>query len=272
MTFDEFLEKGLSISKQANVVDSLHGYFIQSAPRLYHTLNHFGLLTNHNLGSVLDIGPFFGYTPFILKENSSLFTILEGDDPAVSPLLPIYENSQISVKYVDLFEDFGPLKTATHKLDLPSASFDMILCWETMEHFGFNPVKFVKELYRVLKPGGRACITVPNKDSFQNLAKAITGRQQDLGISSYFTHEDYQSAGKIAFYGFHWREYSPKEIEILFRRVGFGIKNWGGFTVFQGGEKLSTARRAARVASLIGSRLAPRYSTNVFVEAMKPLK
>jgi SAM-dependent methyltransferase len=45
-----------------------------------------------------------------------------------------------------------------------------------MEHFNFNPVKFVREFRRVLKPGGKAYINVPNNASFQNLVSLIFGR------------------------------------------------------------------------------------------------
>ena len=52
-----------------------------------------------------------------------------------------------------------------------------ILCWETMEHFNFNPVKFVRELHRVLKPGARgASMTVPNNAFWQHIFTLLSGR------------------------------------------------------------------------------------------------
>jgi SAM-dependent methyltransferase len=39
-------------------------------------------------------------------------------------------------------------------------SFDSILCNQTLEHV-FNPDVFLKEIYRVLKPGGQLLLTIP---------------------------------------------------------------------------------------------------------------
>src|SRR6185295_10763942 len=111
------------------------------------------------LGNVLEVGPFFGYLPFLLRPASSAYTVLEGDDPVVRPLERLYQERAITLSYVDFCELFGPDRSAAHRLSFPDASFDTILCWETMEHFNFNPVKFIRELHRVLKPGGRVCIT-----------------------------------------------------------------------------------------------------------------
>lgn len=57
--------------------------------------------------------------------------------------------------------DFETKKFDTLDLPLESNIFDGILCFETIEHIP-DPDKFLKELYRVLKPGGELLITTPN--------------------------------------------------------------------------------------------------------------
>ena len=42
----------------------------------------------------------------------------------------------------------------------PDASFDSVLCNQVLEHV-FNPDDFLKEIVRVLKPGGKLLLTVP---------------------------------------------------------------------------------------------------------------
>lgn len=267
MKIEEFRRRGEQVSAQAGVLDGLHGYFKLHAARLHRACELFQLFDK--LGDVLEIGPFYGYMPFILRENSKSYSVFEGDDPAVRPLEKLYRENSVALSYVDFFEIFGPTHTATHKLPLPDASFDTLLCWETMEHFNFNPVKFVRELYRVLRPGGRVCITVPNKASFQCQVSLVTGRLEKKKIEDYYKFEDYESNGKKAFFGFHWREYTPPELRLLFAGCGFKLQSSGSFTVFQDHGSESFGRRILRAMSRVGTKLLPRYGNNVYLIATK---
>lgn len=221
------------------------------------------------MGDVLEIGPFYGYTPFLLRQNSSKYTVLEGDDPAVYPLKALYDEADIQLSFVDFFEMFGPTHNASHKLAETDNSFDTILCWETMEHFNFNPVKFVRELRRVLKPSGQVCITVPNRGSFQSIYSLLSGRNQSTVVNSYFTFENYVSNCKKAFYGFHWREYTPKELASLFDQAGFEVKVCKTFTAFQDHAQLKFSRKVARIFARVSSIIFNRFGTHVYLIGSK---
>jgi len=52
-----------------------------------------------------------------------------------------------------LFDDYN--------LPFAEAEFDAILCFETIEHFS-QPLTFLNELFRLLKPGGEMVLTCPN--------------------------------------------------------------------------------------------------------------
>ena len=58
--------------------------------------------------------------------------------------------------------DYGGLSVLGDLLELPfrTGSFDWVLCTETLEHVT-EPGRVVDELARVLRPGGRLCVTVP---------------------------------------------------------------------------------------------------------------
>jgi SAM-dependent methyltransferase len=268
MTIQEFLAKGEELEAKAVMLGGSQGYFRCHAPRLHQSCERFGLFSDR-LGDVLEIGPFYGYTPFFLRSRSSSYTVLEGDDPVIHPLEALYREQAIALHYVDFFEIFGPTRSAPHKLSLPDAHFDTILCWETMEHFNFNPVPFVRELRRVLKPGGRVCITVPNKASFQNVAGLLFGRGEKALIEYYYRFENYMSGGKKAFYGFHWREYTAPELSCLFSSAGFQIRTCGNFNAFQNRGRIGVGRRMVRTLVNVGASIFPRQSTHVYFAATR---
>ena len=149
--------------RDGGIAPDFQRYFLTHRERLHASAEIFGLWSQPALGDVLEIGPFYGLLPFFLRQRASSYTVLEGDDPAVYPLQPLYTQHGIALELVDLFDDFGPVRGAPNTMRMPDERFDTILCWETMEHFNFNPVKFVRDLHRLLKPGGVACITVPNR-------------------------------------------------------------------------------------------------------------
>jgi SAM-dependent methyltransferase len=267
MTFDQFRQVGEGLRNKYNI-GKIHGYFQLHAPRLHQTCEVFDLFSKP-LGDVLEIGPFYGYTPFILRQRCLSYSVFEGDDPVVSALEPIYKEHLVTFARVDFFEVFGPLQHATHRLPVADATFDTILCWETMEHFNFNPVKFVRELHRILRPGGRVCITAPNKASWQSVAALFSGKGEKELINNYYDFENYQINGKTGFYGFHWREYTFPELTHLFARAGFKVERAGSFNSFQPREKMSVSRRIARGFAKATTSVFSRHGTHVYLMATK---
>lgn len=63
------------------------------------------------------------------------------------------------------------MKGEIHKLGLPAHSFDRILCTEVLEHTA-DPEAILREIERLLRPDGRAVITVPN-DPLIDALKAV---------------------------------------------------------------------------------------------------
>lgn len=263
MTKEEFYAEARKISEKAGVLDGLHQYFLQAGPRIHYCNQLFGLYGNQ-LGDVLEIGPFYGYTPFVLKANTRTYTVIEGSDPVINPLMPLYAEAGIQCTLVDLSQTFGNFPGASMRFSIPDASYDTILCWETMEHFNFNPVKFIRELHRILKPGGKVCITVPNRASFQNMVSYLFGRGEKYHVDSFFTFENYEG-----YLGFHWHEYTSSEAAMLFQKAGFQVEKYGTFAAFQGGKKVGLLGKMARALSKAATAILPRYGTNVYLMARK---
>ena len=61
-------------------------------------------------------------------------------------------------------------------LPFPDASFDVIVCIETLEHV-YPTDHLVQEIRRLLKPGGTGIVDVPRLDSFLNIGLLTLGFQ-----------------------------------------------------------------------------------------------
>lgn len=269
MTSDTFNSRADGLAARAGVLETAHGYFRTHRTRLYETCRKFALF-ERELGDVLEVGPFYSYTPMLLRDRAKSYSVLEGEDGAAEALRPLYAEHRVKLATIDLFDAFGAVRGATQRLPYESDAFNTILCWETMEHFNFNPVPFVHELLRVTRPGGRVYLTVPNRASGEALFALLTDRNQRSSIDSYFKFADYKFNGKIGFLGFHWREYALTEFAHLFERSGFRIAEQGWLMHFQDYERLSLLRRIARVVLRGLCTLRPSLGKNCCLVVEKP--
>ncbi|MDD5088318.1 MAG: methyltransferase domain-containing protein, partial [bacterium] len=128
----------------------------------------------------LDIGTGNGFLPNAMRGRLSGVHIA-GTDFAENAL--VAANDALDEKALnDLDQD-----------DLPFAaeSFDYVTCLEVIEHLIF-PEHALAEIHRVLKPGGRAAITVPNIQFIEYLLQLARGKMPgpaaDPRHMSVFTH------------------------------------------------------------------------------------
>ena len=94
------------------------------------------------------------------------------------------------------------------KLGLPAESFDKIICTEVLEHVS-EPEPILREIARLLKPNGRAVITVPN-DPLINGGKQFV-RRTPIG----WLIGDRLNWGGDKYHLHQWR---PKEFESYLSR------------------------------------------------------
>ena len=76
------------------------------------------------------------------------------------------------------------VKGDAHYLLFKDESFDSIFAGEIIEHLT-NPVKFLREIERVLKKGGVAAITTPNIHSLVYIRKSLLGKSPSLEHSGH---------------------------------------------------------------------------------------
>lgn len=102
-------------------------------------------------GKVLEIGTGSGYGVSIIAPYTDEFVTL---DKYQAELPAEEESSSGKVKFVQM--NVPPLK------GIDSGTFDYVITFQVIEHIKRDDI-FVREIHRVLKPGGKLIVTTPNK-------------------------------------------------------------------------------------------------------------
>lgn len=94
------------------------------------------------------------------------------------------------------------------KLDLPDESWDVMICYHILEHIP-DDRQAIREMFRVLKPGGWAVVQVPVREQPDTLEDPaiVTPEQRD---------EAYGQADHVRFYG--WKDFAER-----FEAAGFEV-------------------------------------------------
>ncbi len=134
-------------------------------------------------GKVLEIGTGNGYGIAIVSPHTQGYMTVDKFEPASE--LSDYDN----VEYVKL--------TVPPFTGIASGSFDYVITFQVIEHID-EDLEFIREVERVLRPGGRLVITTPNRkmsltrnpwhvreytvDQFKNLISSRLNIVEALGV------------------------------------------------------------------------------------------
>lgn len=169
---------------------------------------------------VLDIGGGLGINLLTLKKiNKSIDAYLidnleeyEGNNSLENPM----GSASMGRKFFKEFginlvqEDFWQTK----KLPFNSEFFDVVTCFEVIEHLPGHPLDLLREIKRVLKKDGTIIICSPNLLSTARKIRFLLGRHPYIFLDMWL-NEKFDK-----YYG-HYREYTRKEHQILLERAGF---------------------------------------------------
>lgn len=261
--FDRFVQETIA---SLEVPVEYRSYYAQHTDRLWLTTDKFGLL-HEKFQHVLEIGPGFSFTPFLWKAFiSDQVSIFEGESFELLEFASSYLRFDIRAHYGDLFQIFGGRDPLRNRLPFDSDQFDCIICWETMEHFNFNPIPFLNEVRRIMSPGGVLYLTVPNQAKLDQRLRLLVGATVRTPVETYFLQMDDRNRMK---YAPHWREYTLVELVELLQRLQFRVTGARYLQVFQNRNRVSLALAAKRTLATIATRVFPSFSALCLVQARR---
>jgi SAM-dependent methyltransferase len=108
--------------------------------------------------------------------------------------------------------EFQHFNTEDDAFPFESASFDVVLFCEVIEHLQSDPIKVLLEIKRVLKPSGHLILTTPNVSRLENVCRMLAGAN---------IYDPFSGYGP---YGRHNREYNKHELAQLLAFCGFEME------------------------------------------------
>lgn len=110
-------------------------------------------------------------------------------------------------------------------------SYDLVISTEVIEHFASDPMHFLCEANRILKPGGQILTSTPNGSSLLSIYHAIQGDSPvSFGVFSDPLIE-------------HPKEYSVNELALMHEQAGFAVTHHETFSPY-GKPELPELRKA----------------------------
>ena len=188
--------------------DEILDYCNQDWRRFLYT---YGLAKNLT-GSALEIGGNPYYTTYLLEHFTDLELTLTNyfdsnwTESSQDVQMP---NSKGLVETVVL--PFDHFNVEGETFPYADESFDVVFFCEVLEHMTNDPLSALREMNRVLRPGGSLIMTTPNVARIENIARLIAGANLYDPYSGYGPH------------GRHNREYTMHELYLILKWCGFEL-------------------------------------------------
>ncbi len=255
-----------AFGRELAFMDSFHDYPAHSNVRYYHykkayVVNGFMRKNARRQARFLDAGAGTGPYSHIASDfygNVYLFEYDASELARAEKNLAQFDHKNIAMKQVDLRE-----------IPLGDESVDVAVCSEVLEHVP-GEEKAAAELYRIMKPGGKLLLSMPNNQSvFYKRAKSHLKDLLAKPIDS-LPYPDWERVRHVSF--------SSHAIEKIAMTAGFTISKRIGVNILPLPTKLREtlesrlpwAFRLFVAFDRLLSHVIPRFGSFYFVELEKP--
>ena len=179
-------------------------YFAAHSGRYRETLSM--IRSTYTGGTIVDIGALPGHMLFLLN---AIGISAVGIDRAPWRCATFIQQQDLTIHRCDIEQQSLPFE---------ENSVQYIVFTEVFEHLRINPIATLRDIYRILAPGGTLLVTTPNLYALRNIVSFVTGR----GIGD--PYEEFRKLETVGHMG-HVREYAPCEMRTFLERAGFTVQD-----------------------------------------------
>lgn len=129
----------------------------------------------------------------------------------------------------------------TEPAPFAAETFDAVVFNELFEHLRINPIVALREVLRVLQPGGVLLLSTPNLRSFRGIRNLLLHNQGHAASAD--VYRQYEKIATLGHMG-HVREYTTREVADFLTCVGFRVDK----VVYRGGHGRGVVGIAERLA------------------------
>lgn len=190
--------------------EEMRNYGSHDFRRFVYTLG----LTKDIKGRCLELGANPYFTTMLLHQFTDLELILAnyfGNEPGAVEKQTVFYKSITDNNPLSREFSYHQFNIEQDTFPFPENSFDAVIFAEIIEHLLMDPCKVLREIKRVLKPGGDLILTTPNVARLENAGRLLAG------VNIYDPYSGYGP------YGRHNREYTTHELTRLLEYEGFSV-------------------------------------------------
>lgn len=144
---------------------------------------------------------------------------------------------------------------------LPDAAYDAVIMTEVFEHLREYPITSLHEIARILRPGGRLYLTMPNAAYVMNRLRALAGHSTATPLQDWVAGLPHAR---------HAREYTWAETDELMQLAGLQVlERYSRHFHLDSGRQGPAARLAKRALAFVAERRIT-LGPSIIVVAQKP--
>lgn len=207
---DRILQSLCTVSIDGSATGELLGYATADCERFLHTL----ALVPEGEGDLLEIGANPYFTSLLLRRFRKGYrlhmTNFFGGSPGEAKQRVCFEGFDGDADECEF--TYHSLNIEAWPFPFADGQMDVVVFGEVLEHMTNDPMHALREISRVLKPGGLLVLTTPNAARIENVVALAEGRN---------LYDPYSAYGP---YGRHNREYTRDELHRLLTYCGFEVE------------------------------------------------